>query len=84
MLPSAAIIHNPYGESVFVIVDSTVQQRFVKTGPQRGDLVLITEGLKAGEQVVTAGQLKLRNGASVRIDNSAAPGANPAPKPTES
>ncbi len=84
VLPSAAIIHNPYGESVFVIVDSTVQQRFVKTGPQRGDLVLITEGLKAGEQVVTAGQLKLRNGASVRIDNSAAPGANPAPKPTES
>ena len=84
VLPSAAIIHNPYGESVFVVSDGTVQQRFVKTGPQRGDLTLITEGLKAGEQVVTAGQLKLRNGTAVRIDNSAAPTAHAAPKPAES
>ena len=84
VLPSAAIIHNPYGESVFVITGGTVQQRFVKTGPQRGDLTLILSGLKAGEQVVTAGQLKLRNGSPVRIDNSAAPEANAAPKPSES
>ena len=84
VLPSAAIIHNPYGESVFVIVDGKAQQRFVKTGSQRGDLILITDGLKVGEQVVTAGQLKLRNGAPVHVDNSAAPEAHAAPKPSES
>jgi len=84
VLPSAAIIHNPYGEAVYVVDDGRVQQRFVRTGPQRGDLVLIIDGLKAGEQVVTAGQLKLRNGATVRIDNSAAPEAQAAPRPSES
>lgn len=84
VLPAAAVIHNPYGESVYVIEKGTVQQRFVKTGPERGDLIVILSGLTAGEQVVTAGQIKLRNGAAVKIDNSAAPEANPAPKPVES
>lgn len=84
VLPAAAVIHNPYGESVYVIENGAVQQRFVKTGAQRGDLIVITDGLKVGEQVVTAGQIKLRNGAAVKIDNSAAPEANPAPKPVES
>lgn len=84
VLPSAAIIHNPYGESVFVVTNGQAQQRFVKTGPQRGDLILIVSGVKVGEQIVTAGQLKLRNGSPVRIDNSAAPEAHAAPKPSES
>lgn len=84
VLPSAAVVHNPYGETVYVIENNTVQQRFVKTGPERGDLIVIVSGLKVGEPVVTAGQIKLRNGAAVKIDNSAAPEANPAPKPVES
>lgn len=84
VLPSAAIVHNPYGETVYVIEAGTVSQRFIKTGPQRGDLTLVHEGLQPGDQVVTAGQLKLRNGSAVRIDNSAAPEANPAPQPRQS
>lgn len=84
VLPGAAVVHNPYGESVYVIENGTVSQRFVQTGAERGDLIVILSGLKAGEQVVTAGQIKLRNGAAVKIDNSAAPEANPAPKPVES
>ncbi|PTY05680.1 efflux transporter periplasmic adaptor subunit [Opitutaceae bacterium EW11] len=84
VVPSAAIIHNPYGEAVFVIEQGRVQQRFVKTGPQRGDLVLVVDGLRSGEQVVTAGQIKLRNGSEVRVDNSAAPEGTATPKPTES
>lgn len=84
VLPSTAIVRNPYGETVFVIENGTVQQRFVKTGPQRGDLVLILSGIEPGTQVVTSGQIKLRNGSPVRIDNSAAPDANPAPTPVES
>ncbi len=84
VLPSAAVVHNPYGETVYVIENNLVQQRFVQTGAERGDLIVIVSGLKAGEQVVTAGQIKLRNGAAVKVDNSAAPDANPAPKPVES
>lgn len=84
VLPASSIVHNPYGDSVFVIESGTVHPRFVQTGPQRGDLVSIVSGLKAGEQVVTSGQIKLRNGSAVRVDNSVAPDANPAPKPVES
>lgn len=84
VLPASAIVYNPYGDSVFVIEEGVVHPRFVQTGPQRGDLVAILSGLKAGEQVVTSGQLKLRNGSSVVVDNSVAPDANPAPQPQES
>ncbi|WP_439887632.1 efflux RND transporter periplasmic adaptor subunit [Pseudomonas sp. MBLB4123] len=44
-----------------------VQRRFVETGERRDGQVVILEGLEAGEQVVTAGQLKLDNGAHVAI-----------------
>jgi membrane fusion protein (multidrug efflux system) len=84
VLPSSAIVHNPYGETVYVVEKGVASQRFIKTGPQQGDLVLVLSGLREGEQVVTSGQIKLRNGSEVRIDNSAAPLANPAPKPSES
>ncbi|MBK6333999.1 MAG: efflux RND transporter periplasmic adaptor subunit [Thermomonas sp.] len=59
-----------------------VTQRFVKTGATRGDLVMVSEGLKAGEQVVTSGLLKLRNDAEVTINDAIQPSAdaNPAPE----
>lgn len=44
-------------------------RRFVKTGQARDDRVAILEGLKAGEEVVTTGQLKLNPGVTIRIDN---------------
>lgn len=44
-----------------------VERRFVETGERRGGLVIISKGLKAGEHVVTGGQLKLDNGAAVAI-----------------
>jgi membrane fusion protein (multidrug efflux system) len=73
-LPRTAITYNPYGESVFVIVDQEggqiVQSRPVKTGQVREGRVEIIEGLQAGDQVVSAGQVKLRNGQAVIIDNS--------------
>jgi membrane fusion protein (multidrug efflux system) len=73
-LPRTAIIYNPYGESVFVIMErdggQVVQRRPVKTGEVRDGRVEIIEGLKAGEQVVSAGQNKLRNDQPVKIDNS--------------
>jgi len=49
-----------------------VERRFVRVGPTEGDRVAILEGVKAGEQVVTSGQLKLQPGATIKIDNSGA------------
>ncbi|MGH8462900.1 MAG: efflux transporter periplasmic adaptor subunit, partial [Pseudomonas sp.] len=43
------------------------ERRFVDTGERRDGLVVISKGLQAGEQVVTAGQLKLTQGAAIRI-----------------
>ena len=56
-----------------------VNQRFIKTGATRGDLIAVTDGLKPGERVVTVGLLKLRNGAEVTIDNSVQPAADAQP-----
>ena len=58
-----------------------MQQRFVKTGATRGDLIAITEGLKPGEQIVTSGLLKLRNDAEVTINNKVQPTAEARPAP---
>lgn len=56
-----------------------VREQFVKVGDTRGDQVAILKGLKEGDEVVTAGQLKLRNGSHVRVDNSVAVPDNPSP-----
>jgi len=64
---SSAVPAQPAADAVFV-----VERRFVTTGQVRGDLVAVTSGLKAGEVVVTTGQLKLNNGGRVKIDNSQA------------
>ena len=50
----------------------TVEQRFVRVGPSQKGRVAILEGVKAGEQVVTSGQLKLQPGAAVTVDNDGA------------
>jgi membrane fusion protein (multidrug efflux system) len=50
----------------------TVERRFVRVGPTEGDRVAILEGVTAGEQVVTSGQLKLQPGATIKVDNSGA------------
>lgn len=84
VLPSAAIVYSPYGNSVFVVEDGVAKQKFIQTGTQRGDLIVIVSGLSGNEQVVVAGHLKLRNGVPARIDNSVLPDANPAPHPVES
>ena len=73
-LPQTAISYNPYGDSVFVIqpgeTGSSVQRRQVETGTVQDGRVEIVQGLQIGEQVVIAGQVKLRNGQAVVVDNS--------------
>ena len=90
-LPQAAITYNPYGDTVFVVEQagtddkgkprSIVKQRFVKLGATRGDQVAVLSGIKAGEIVVTGGQMKLRNGSSVTINNSLTPSNEINPNP---
>ena len=61
-----------------------VRQQFVKLGNARGDQVAVVSGVKAGEEVVTSGVFKLRNGAGVVVNNRVQPSNNPAPKPEDS
>ncbi|OGT21005.1 MAG: efflux transporter periplasmic adaptor subunit [Gammaproteobacteria bacterium RBG_16_57_12] len=78
-LPQTAVMYAPYGNSVFVITgqdkELTIQRRQVKTGAVRGNRIEIIEGLAAGEQVVSTGQVKLRNDQKVILDNSVDLGA---------
>jgi membrane fusion protein (multidrug efflux system) len=91
-LPASAISYAPYGDSVFVVADLEapnsqsyrgVRQQFVKLGGARGDQVAVVSGVKEGEEVVTSGAFKLRNGAAVRVHNEIQPGNDPAPKPED-
>lgn len=89
-LPQTAITYNPYGDTVFVVHEDrgpkariTVEQVFVTLGPTRGDQVAVLKGLKAGDIIVTSGQLKLRNGSIVTINNSVQPLNSPNPSPQE-
>lgn len=92
-LPQTSVTYNPYGDTVFIIQEKekgqdgkphlTVQQSFVTVGPTRGDQVAILAGVKEGDTVVTSGQLKLKNGSAVIIDNKVQPANEEAPKPVD-
>jgi membrane fusion protein (multidrug efflux system) len=73
-VPQTAVMYNPYGDAVFVVQERdgalTVEYRQVQTGTVRDGRIEIRSGLQAGERVVSAGQLKLRNGMAVTIDSS--------------
>jgi len=93
VLPQTAIVYNPYGNAVYVIEQGKdeqgapvllARQRFVQLGETRGDQVAVLKGVAVGDQVVTAGQLKLRNGAPVQVNNTVQPGNEAAPTPPNS
>ncbi len=92
-LPASAISYAPYGDSVFVVTDMKspkgevyrgVRQQFVKLGPAQGDQIAVVSGLRPGEEVVTSGVFKLRNGAAVLVNNKVQPANERAPKPEDS
>lgn len=94
-LPQAAIVYNPYGDTVYVVHPSkgkdeqgrvlppTVQQTFVTVGETRGDQMAILKGLEPGTEVVTSGQVKLKNDAQIKVDNSVQPADSAHPTPQE-
>jgi membrane fusion protein (multidrug efflux system) len=96
IIPATAVLFAPYGDSVFALEEAkqaqgqgqgqpglVARQRFVRLGERRGDFVAVASGLKAGETVVSAGAFKLRNGASVVVNNALAPGAELTPRPVD-
>ena len=91
-LPATAISYAPYGDSVFVVANMKgqngqsyrgVRQQFVKLEGSRGDQVGVLSGVKPGDEIVTSGVFKLRNGAAVLVNNKVQPGNNPAPTPED-
>lgn len=92
-LPASAINYAPYGDSVYVVTTLTdpkgktyqgVRQQIVKLDGSRGDQVAVVSGINPGDQVVTSGGFKLRNGAPVVVNNQVQPPNNPKPKPEDS
>ena len=92
-LPASAISYAPYGNSVFVVTDLKtpegrayrgVRQQFVKLGGSRGDQVGVLSGVNPGEEVVSSGAFKLRNGAAVVVNNSVTPSNSAKPTPEDS
>lgn len=99
-VPATAVVHAPYGDSVFVVearkADApgsakgpngedvkNARQQFVKIAGARGDFVAVADGVKAGEELVTAGAFKLRNNVPIIVDNKAKqpkPELNPTPE----
>lgn len=95
VIPATAVLHAPYGDSLFVVEEGeeadangnkplVAQQKFVRLGARQGDFVVVTEGLQAGEQVISTGAFKLRPGMPVVIDNTLAPEFRAAPTPDNS
>ena len=92
-VPASAINYAPYGDSVYVVSDLKdpsgkayrgVRQQFVKLEGARGDQVAVISGINPGDEVVTSGVFKLRNGAAVQVNNKVQPGNSPTPKPEDS
>jgi len=88
VIPTTAILYAPYGDSVFIVADdkehkggNVLRQQFVRLGEKRGDFVAVVSGLKEGEEIVSTGVFKLRNGQSAVVDNKLAPSFKLAPKP---
>jgi membrane fusion protein, multidrug efflux system len=92
-LPQTAVTYNPYGETIYVVDDKgqdpqgrpqlIARQVFVTAGLKRGDQVAILSGVEEGQTVVTAGQMKLRNGSPLVIDNTIRPTADANPTPID-
>jgi membrane fusion protein (multidrug efflux system) len=77
VVPVIAVRRATYGDHVFVIGPSKTpgesgklraMQRFVKLGPATADGLIVTDGLKVGEQIATVGSFKLHDGALVSVE----------------
>ncbi len=92
-VPQTAIVFNSYGDSIYVVDDKgpaadgkpglIARQSFVTTTLTRGDQIAVISGIKEGDTIVTAGQIKLHNGSPLAVNNTVMPTNDPNPHPTE-
>jgi membrane fusion protein, multidrug efflux system len=92
-VPQTVVTYNPYGDTVYIVEESAkspdgkplliAKQTFVTVGRTRGDQVAIIKGIKEGSTVVSSGQLKLKNGSVVVINNQVQPRNDEAPEPVD-
>ena len=89
-IPASSVLFAPYGDSVYVLTEPQentepqeflVEQRFVRLGERRGDLVAVTSGLETDDTVVSTGAFKLQNGMAVTVRDDLAPEASTNPTP---
>lgn len=96
-VPATAVVHAPYGDSVFLIEPELSQgasegeasgsprlvavQQFVRLGRRRGDFVSVRQGVEPGARVVSAGAFKLRNGAPVQVSEGVGQAPSLEPRP---
>ncbi len=92
-LPASAINYAPYGDSVFIVSEMKdakgntyrgVRQQVVKIEGSRGDQVAVTSGIHPGDEIVSSGVFRLRNGAPIQVNNTVKPSNSAAPNPEES
>ena len=92
-LPASAINYAPYGDSVFVVSEMKdskgntyrgVRQQVVRIEGSRGDQVAVVSGVNPGDEVVSSGVFRLRNGAPVMVNNTVKPANSLTPKPADS
>lgn len=73
VIPQTAITFTLYGETAYVLQEKEgvlrAEQITVKAGDRKGDSVHVLEGLKAGDRLVTTGQVRLSNGSKVHVVN---------------
>jgi membrane fusion protein (multidrug efflux system) len=92
-LPRTTITFNAFGSTVYRVdtdgqddkgkTKLMAKQSFVTTGDTRGDQIVILSGVKEGETIVTTGQIKLRNGSPVIVDNTIQPSNDATPQPKD-
>ena len=91
-IPASSVTYAPYGDTVYVIEKmkgpdgseyTGVRQQVVKLGSTKGDLVAVTSGIKAGEEIVTSGGFKLRPNGAVVVNNVVTPGSSTNPTPSD-
>jgi membrane fusion protein (multidrug efflux system) len=97
-VPVTAILHAPFGDSLFLIESKKdeagnpvndgqgkpiliARQQFVQLGVTRGDFIAVQKGVEGGQQIVSGGAFKLRNGARIAIDNAVVVKAELTPQP---
>jgi membrane fusion protein, multidrug efflux system len=92
LVPVTSVLFAPYGDTVYLVDRQAGQdgkeslvakQQFVRLGEKRGDFVEVLEGIAPGQTVVTSGAFKLRNGATLAVNNALAPDARLEPKPAD-